>query len=112
GDIDVEADALVFLPLYVIHRHELLWDRPEVFWPQRFAGDNLRRIPKFAYRPFGLGPRTCVGNSFAMLESVTLLAEFLRHVRFRLVDATDPVPVARITLRPKGGLRLAIDPAG
>ena len=107
--IDVDADALVFLPLYVIHRHEMLWDKPEVFWPQRFAPDNLRSIPKFAYMPFGTGPRTCVGNSFAMLESIALLAEFMRRVRFRLVQAEDPVPVARITLRPKGGLTLAID---
>ena len=109
GDIDVEVDALIFLPLYVIHRHEMLWDKPEVFWPDRFAKENLRAIPKFAYMPFGSGPRTCVGNSFAMLESMALLAEFLRRVRFKLVDNADPVPVARITLRPLGGLTLKVE---
>ena len=108
-DVDVSADALIFLPLYVIHRHELLWDKPEVFWPERFTRENMKSIPKFAYMPFGSGPRTCVGNSFAMQESIVLLAEFMRRVRFSLVDAEDPVPVARITLRPRGGLRLKVE---
>ena len=69
----------------------------------------MKSIPKFAYMPFGSGPRTCVGNSFAMQESIVLLAEFMRRVRFSLVDAEDPVPVARITLRPRGGLRLKVE---
>ncbi len=110
-DVDVAADALIFLPLYVIHRHEMLWDKPEVFWPERFARENMRAIPKFAYMPFGSGPRTCVGNSFAMMESIALLAEFMRRVRFSLADEADPVPVARITLRPRDGLTLKIEPA-
>ncbi len=110
-DVDVEADALIFLPLYVIHRHETLWDRPEVFWPERFSRENMKDIPKFSYMPFGSGPRTCVGNSFAMMESVALLAEFMRRIRFRLTDDADPVPVARITLRPRDGLTLAIEAA-
>jgi cytochrome P450 len=63
-----------------------------------------------AYMPFGAGPRTCIGVTFAMLEGKTILATLLSHARFELPDGEVPVPLARITLRPKNGLTLKVTP--
>jgi len=96
----------VLIPIYAIHRHERRWDRPDAFLPDRFAPEREAQIPRYQYMPFGAGPRVCIGRSFATLEAACMLATFVRRARFELPPGPEPVPVARVTLMARGGLRL------
>ncbi len=100
----VPAGSLIVISPYVIHRHPQFWDEPEKFVPQRFTGGNERKIPRFVYIPFGGGPRLCIGNHFAMIEGVLILAAVTRRFRLEL-DESKPVKVdPLVTLRPHHGL--------
>ncbi|CAM5796151.1 MULTISPECIES: cytochrome P450 [Brevibacillus] len=95
---------------YVMHRSEKYYDRPEDFIPERFEGDLLKRIPQYAYFPFGGGPRICIGNNFALMEAALLLATFAQKYRFQLADPGKPVEAEPlVTLRPKGGLMMRLE---
>jgi len=106
----VEATALIFIPIYAIHRHEALWSDPDCFDPGRFRSQAQAARPRCAYIPFGAGPRICIGASFAMMEMVAGLATMLTAVRFRLQDTTPPEPMHRITLRPRNPVVLRLEP--
>ena len=106
----VEPGMSILMPIYAIHRHARRWDEPDAFDPMRFAPENESRIPRYQYMPFGAGPRVCIGMSFAMMEATALLATLLRHARFEAVEGADPVPVARVTLIPRGGMKLRVAP--
>jgi cytochrome P450 len=109
--IAVPAGALTVVSTWVLHRHRLLWDAPEAFRPARFLPENRASIPRFAYLPFGAGPRICIGAGFALQEAVLVLAALLRTVRLDLpAGAQPPMPIQRITLRPEGGLTLLATP--
>ncbi|WNQ10449.1 cytochrome P450 [Paenibacillus aurantius] len=100
----------VMMSQYVIHRSDRYFEDPEVFRPERFEGDLLKRIPGFAYFPFGGGPRICIGNHFAFMEASLVLATIAR--RFRLDLAEDHHKVEGeplVTLRPKHGLRMVAE---
>jgi cytochrome P450 len=98
-DYDLPPDQLVVVSPWTTHRHPEFWPDPERYDPTRFLGPSNR--PRYAYFPFGGGPRSCVGEQFAMLEAVTLLATFLRNRRVVSESADLPV-VPRVTLRPVG----------
>jgi cytochrome P450 len=100
----VPAGSLILLSPYVTHRNPRLWANPEGFDPGRFSPENAAKIPKFAYIPFGAGPRQCIGNGFAMMEATLLLAVFWDRVDLSLVPGHDLVPQPTVTLRPRGGL--------
>jgi cytochrome P450 len=104
-----ESGALVFIPIYTIHRHRSLWSNPDAFDPGRFTVASERARPRCAFMPFGAGPRVCIGASFAMLEMVVGLAMLLKATRLRFSDASPPQPIHRITLPPRGPLTLCID---
>ena len=105
--IKVPRGSMVLVAPYVLHRHRTLWDDPDAFVPERFLGENRDAIPRFAYLPFGAGPRVCIGQSFSLQEAVIVLAHIVRAVRFRLPDEHPPVtPLHRVTLRPEHGLRM------
>ena len=105
---EIRPGDTVILPIYALHRHHALWDRPDEFDPDRFAeGCDLDR---FAYRPFGDGPRICIGASFAMTEAVIILATLAARFRFTLMPGRDPKPVMVLTLRPAGGVHLRVEP--
>lgn len=107
GRIKVPRGSLVMVAPWVLHRHRLLWEDPEAFVPERFLPGNRDAIPRFAYLPFGAGPRVCIGQSFSIQEAVILLAHVVRAVRFRLPADHPPVtPLHRVTLRPEHGLRM------
>ncbi|MCC2095505.1 MAG: cytochrome P450 [Hyphomicrobiales bacterium] len=94
---------------WVLHRHRKLWDNPDAFMPERFMPGNRESIDRFAYLPFGGGPRVCIGQIFAMQEAVIVLACILQ--RLRLIHRGDPpVPMHRITLRSKKPILMAIEP--
>ena len=94
---------------WTVHRDARWYDAPEEFRPERWEGDLLKRIPRFAYFPFGGGPRQCIGNSFAMMETALTLATIAQKYRFRLVERHPVVPLASITLRPRYGIRVVLE---
>jgi cytochrome P450 len=95
---------------YVVHRDSRWYDNPEQFLPERWKDDLLKRIPRFAYFPFGYGPRQCIGNSFALMEANLVLATLAQHFRFTLLPDHPVVPLASITLRPRHGLHVHLEP--
>ncbi|MEF2554140.1 cytochrome P450 [Aurantimonas sp. A2-1-M11] len=115
GDVDIPAGATVLVMPWLIHRHEMLWDRPDHFIPSRFLPGNREALDRYQYLPFGVGPRVCIGASFALMEGVIALACLLRHLRFDYVGDLPPEVVQRITVQPAGGLPLRLSrrsPAG
>ena len=92
------------IPIYALGRHKLLWDDPDCFVPERFA--DRKSIDRYAYLPFGDGPRICIGASFALQEAVIILATLLSRFRFTPVAGRDPKPVMILTLRPENGVWL------
>jgi len=94
---------------WTVHRDPRWYDAPEEFRPERWEGDLLKRIPKFAYFPFGGGPRQCIGNSFALMEAALILATVAQKFRFWLVEGHPVVPLASITLRPRHGIRVVLE---
>ncbi|RDI60715.1 cytochrome P450 [Microvirga subterranea] len=108
GDLHIPAGSMVAISPYVLHRHRKLWEEPDAFRPERFLPENRGRIDRFAYLPFGAGPRVCIGASFSLQEAVIVLAAIVQSVRFELVEGHEVAPVQRITLRPSGGLPMRL----
>ena len=108
GENEVRPGDLVSIWPWIIHRHKRLWDDPDAFDPQRFAGDSSRH--RYQYVPFGGGPRTCVGARLATAEALTILAIWLSRWRFAPVPGRQVQVSGMVTLRPKGGLPLALSP--
>ncbi|MEO0381523.1 MAG: cytochrome P450, partial [Pseudomonadota bacterium] len=101
---EVRKGDTVMLPIYALHRSKLLWDAPDAFRPSRF--EDRKAIDRYAYLPFGDGPRICIGASFALQEAVIILATMLSRFKVRPVPGRDPEPVMILTLRPEGGVWL------
>ncbi len=112
GGHAINRNALITIPIYAMHRHRLLWDDPDRFDPERFAPAASGKLNRTQFMPFGFGPRTCIGSVFAMIEAKVLLATFVRAARFGWDGRHAPEPVSRVTLRPKGGMPLAVEPIG
>jgi cytochrome P450 len=104
GEYFVPAGTTLLMWPWVIHRDPRYYDDPEVFRPERWSTERAAELPRFAYVPFGGGPRICIGNQFAMMEAILILATVAP--RFRLVRVSErPVtPFTSITLRPDGGV--------
>ena len=94
---------------WVVHRDARWFDEPERFLPERWEGDLAKRLPRFAYFPFGGGPRQCIGNSFALMEATLILATIAQKFRFKLVEGHPVKPLASITLRPQQGIRATLE---
>ncbi|WP_158746660.1 cytochrome P450 [Acidisphaera sp. L21] len=110
GSLTVAAGTPTYVPVYAVHRHLSLWDNPDAFDPERFRPEAVKARHRYAYLPFGAGPRICIGASFAMLEAVAILTTVLRSVRPSLPPGFEPSPRLRITLRPHGGLPMQLTP--
>jgi len=104
----IRAGTLVVVSPYVLHRHRLLWRDPDLFDPSRFLPGDREKIDRFAYLPFGAGPRVCIGMGFALQEATIFLAMILRDFRLELAPGHEVAPVQRITLRPKGGMPMLV----
>jgi cytochrome P450 len=102
----------VAMAQWVVHRDPRWYDAPEEFRPERWQDDLLKRLPRFAYFPFGGGPRQCIGNTFALMEATLILATIARKFRLRLVANHQVVPLASITLRPRHGVRVTLESRG
>ncbi len=99
GDLDLPKRSLVMIAPWVLHRHRKFWRDPDAFDPSRFMPD-APAVPRFAYLPFGAGPRICVGAQFALTEAVLVLAMLLQRFGFALDDARPILPVAIVTTQP------------
>jgi len=99
GGIDIAAGTAVLIAPWVLHRHRRLWPEPDRFDPSRFMPD-APLPPRFAYLPFGAGPRVCVGAQFAMAEATLTLAALTRAFRFDIDDLRPPLPVGIVTTQP------------
>ena len=108
GGVSLPEGAFVLVGTYNLHRHPAFWSNPEQFLPERWL-DGERPSNRYAYIPFGAGPRTCVGLHFASVEGPLLLALIGR--RYDLQLAQEKVePYLMVTLRPKGGMRMTLHP--
>jgi cytochrome P450 len=104
GGYRVARGSIVFLIPFVVHRRPTLWPDPERFDPDRFTPDRESVRPRFAYIPFGGGPRGCIGNQFAMFEAQLIVATIAQRYRIELVPGQTIRPEPLITLRPKPGI--------
>lgn len=110
GDTVIPAGESVHVPVYALHRHQSLWDRPDVFDPDRFAPELTASRDRYAYLPFGAGPRVCIGMGLALTECLVILATLLPAFRFVPAKAEMPATQFRVTLRPKGGMKMKVVP--
>jgi cytochrome P450 len=108
GPIKIPKNSMVAISPYVLHRHRTLWDEPDAFMPDRFLPERRGSIDRFAYLPFGAGPRVCIGSSFALQEAIIVLASIVRSVRLDLQEGHVVEPVHRVTLRMRGGLPMRL----
>jgi len=108
GSHPIKAGSSVVIPIYTIHRHQKRWQAPNAFDPTRFAPENESKISRYQYMPFGAGPRICIGMAFAMVEATAILATLLQTARFQALTDRHPLPIARVSLHPKGGMPLRV----
>lgn len=109
GDLAIPKGTNVVISPWLMHRHKLYWDNPDVFDPERFSPQRVAQRRRHVYLPFGVGPRICIGQGFAMIEAVLILATLTQRLRFRLLPETTVKAVAKITLRPSPGLPMTIE---
>lgn len=114
---DVELDGYlvhkgetVAVSTYTIHRRPDFYPHPETFDPERFTPEREKQLPRYAYLPFGAGPRICIGNYFAMMEGHLLLATLAQRVRFELIpgQVIVPDPQKSVTIRPSNGVKVKV----
>jgi cytochrome P450 len=108
--VKIPKGAQVAIIPWVIHRHRLLWDNPETFDPERFSPERSQGRHRFAYLPFGGGPRVCIGMALAMAEAQLILATIAQSYRLRLVPDQKIVLQHRITMRPRDGIKMTLEP--
>lgn len=109
GGRRIPAGSLVVVCPWVTHRRPELWDDPERFDPDRFTPERAAARPRFAYYPFGGGPRVCIGNAFALVEAVLVLVTIAQRYRLQLVSGGAVRPWASITLRPATPIRVVVE---
>jgi cytochrome P450 len=105
GGYTLPAGSTVLMSQWVVHRDERWFDDPQAFRPERWTADLEEQLPKFAYFPFGGGPRGCIGNGFAMLETILVLVEIARRWHFDLDPTHEVLPKPSVTLRAKNGVK-------
>lgn len=106
GGYQVPRHTQLFAFQWVTHRDPRFFERPDEFVPERWATEEIERLPKYAYFPFGGGPRQCIGNYFAMMEIVLLLATIGQRFKFSLLEPVEVLPV--LSLRPKNGVKVRL----
>ncbi|XVV07294.1 cytochrome P450 [Actinosynnema sp. CA-248983] len=110
GGYHVPAGADVLICPYTLHRHPAFWDRPDRFDPERFNPQVTHDRPRYAYIPFGAGPRFCVGQHLGMMEATFTIAMIARELDLRTLPGYDVVPEPMLSLRVRGGLPMTVHP--
>ena len=108
GGQPIRRGTMVVIAPYVLHRHRALWTNPDAFDPSRFLNGARAKIDRYAYLPFGAGPRTCIGAAFALQEAVIVVAIIMHNFNLELAPGHSVWPVQKVTLRPKGGLPMIV----
>lgn len=108
GEYRVPRDSVLFINIFGIHRRPDVFDTPDRFRPERWAKDMERTLPRCAYMPFGAGPRTCIGNHFALLEAQVILATLLQRVRLQPLCPVPAPAEPLVTMRPRGGVPMRV----
>ena len=111
GGYPLAAGTPVSFAQWSVQRDPRFFEDPDAFRPERWEDGLARRLPRFAYFPFGGGPRLCIGNTFAMMEATLILATVAQRFRPRQVPGHPIVPVPSLTLRPAHGVRVRLEPA-
>ncbi len=109
GGYVIPAGADIFMSQYVVHRDPRLFREPDRFIPERWSTNETKDLPRFAYFPFGGGTRRCIGEPFAWMEGVILIATIASKWKMRLVPHQKIVPQALITIRPKNGMNMIME---
>ena len=104
----IAAGDIVIVPTWVVHRDRRWFDEPEAFRPERWEGGLAQRLPRYAYFPFGGGPRQCIGNGFAMMEAILVVAAIAKRFRLSLVPGQHITPTPYVTVRPEPGPRVRL----
>jgi cytochrome P450 len=105
----VPAGSAIYIVPWLVHRHRHLWERPDRFDPERFAPERSAGRHRFAYIPFGAGPRICIGAAFAVTEAILILAAIAQRYRLRLQPGHVVEPRGLITLRPRNGMAMVLE---
>ncbi|MEM7334286.1 MAG: cytochrome P450 [Chloroflexota bacterium] len=108
GGYDLADNDMVFISPALMHKHPQYWEDPDRFWPERFATEEMVHQPRYAYIPFGGGPRQCIGNNLAIMEAQLILATLIPRFEFGFVEPV--MTESAVTLRPKQGLPLSVHP--
>ncbi len=108
GGHRIEAETTLIMSQWIVQRDARWFDAPEAFRPERWENDLAKRLPRYAYFPFGGGPRLCIGNTFAMMEATLLLATIAQRFRFRLAPGASVKPLLSVTLRPAEGIPMSL----
>jgi len=110
GGYRIPKGFTFMIPVFTIHRDPKLWDEPNRFKPERFSKENAKSHHRFAYFPFGGGPRQCIGNNFALMEMQLILVMMLQKFRFKVSAGFEPEMHPMVTLRMTHGMRVDIEP--
>jgi len=109
GEWTIPAGAWVMISPYSVHRNPRIFPDPERFDPERFAPQNEQKLPRAGYIPFGIGPRTCIGGQFALMEGQLVVSTFARRIRLTLINPS-PVGISpQITLRPARKIEMRVE---
>jgi cytochrome P450 len=111
GGFAIRKGSVLALSPYIVHRDPRLWPDPLRFDPERFTAEAKAERPRFAYFPFGAGARSCIGEPFAWMEGVLLLATIGQRWRLQLLPGHPVEPKALMTLRPRYGMKMVAEPA-
>ncbi len=109
GNYQVPAGTQLLMSQWVVHRDPRYFDSPEEFLPERWTPEFMRQLPKYAYFPFGGGPRVCIGQDFAMMEAMLVIATVLRKFKLVLVEGQVVEPQPVVLLRPKNGIKIRLE---
>ena len=109
GGYFIPAHSIVAMSPYTMHRHPDFWDDPERFDPERFTAEKIATRPRYAYFPFGGGARQCIGNNFALMESLIIIPGIAGRYRLRRVSDERVEEHALVTLRPRGGIPVYVE---
>ncbi len=110
GGYAIAPNTVLAICIYSLHRHPGYWDQPEEFKPERFSSENSARRHKFAYIPFGAGPRQCIGNNFGLMEAGLVIACIAQRFELHLMPGIEAQPQALFVLRPGRDLMMSLHP--
>ena len=104
----IPAGSIMVVSITNVHKNPEFWENPLMFDPDRFLPENSKQRPKFAYLPFGSGPRLCIGNYFALIEGPLVLASIYQKYGLKLDSDHKVIVDALVTLRPQNGLPMQV----